>query len=781
MEYLIVDREMIVLEASFGVNQFADYPEQAIIGQDVRIAFPEFIGAEEALSAVFLGAQDSFELKGIARESNSKNHFYVDIYIVALEDDEKFTNSLIICFEDVTEKMILRQNLVHQANEANLLLHALTVSKDYVDKVITAMNEALLVTDAAGQIKTVNPAAISLFGYTESELLNQSIKKIFADSETINLAQPELLKNQAIVCCSKSGAEIYVEFSLAAIQADLSNRQDYVYIGRDITERKHTEQELQVARYKAEQASQAKSLFLANMSHEIRTPMNGVLGVTELLLGTDLSAEQMEFVEMIRLSGNMLLSLINEILDVSKLEAGEMRLEIKDFDLYACIEEVVELITTQAHVKGLEINACIDRRVPRQVRGDGHRLRQILTNLIGNAVKFTSRGEVIIQVQLQTLEENIADIMFSVQDTGIGMAAEDLDKLFKPFSQVDASTTRKYGGTGLGLSISKQLATLMGSNITVTSQPRQGSNFWFTLSLPVSTQLSETKFSTSPFSSPNLTSSLRLLVIDDNITSCQAITEQASQWNIKVDTAANAIALLFLQEQFHRGITYDLVLIDLLMPQLDGLTLGSQIKLHSHFQQIPLILLVTTNQFALAQHASVFGFNNYLVKPVKIQRLWQAIHTTFLAIQAEKTSVEIRTEITKRVIAKSKILLVEDNQINQKVALKQLHSFGYEVDVANNGSEALQLWETNRYQLILMDCQMPVLDGYETTREIRRRESQLTNPYTPIVIVAMTANAMKDDRPECLAVGMDDYISKPWQKEQLRTLLAHWINSTSMP
>ncbi len=644
--------------------------------------------------------------------------------------------------------------------------------------------------DRDGNLLYVNPAMADIlcrFGYDLSgkpDILPDNLPALAATCllEGRTLTSQDVVRGEA--CFSWTLCPVPSHGLVRAFAIDLGEiHATHRTLNETADRLRESNRQLDQALQQAQAAARAKSSFLAMITHELRTPMNGVIGMASLLLDTPLTEEQRSFTNTIQQCGEAQLSLINDVLECSKIEAGKLELEQLDFHLRTTVEDVLSQFAERAQRKGLEITGLVHAAVPNALRGDPGRLRQVLTNFVGNAIKFTERGEVTLQAFLESDTASGVTIKFEVTDSGIGISEEVQARLFQAFTQADSSTTRKYGGTGLGLAISKQLVELMGGTVGLRSQPGQGTTFWCTAT-----------FQKQPVCAPAIVPSVelsgrRILIVDDNESNRTILHHLVSGWGMQDGQARNADeAIQMLEQAAAAGAPYDAAVLDMLMPGKDGLQLAQDIRTHRQGAGVRLIVLTSLIQPGHAERARRAGFTAYLTKPVRHDQLQGCLRVVFglqqpatpAAAGGDAGPALAPTLVTRHTLAEQRIrprvLVAEDNVVNQKLAVRMLERIGYQPDVVSNGQEAVAAFERGLYSVIVMDCQMPMMDGYEATRRIReleqRADSTRTRAHVPII--ALTANAMPGDRERCKAAGMDDYLTKPVKTDDLGKILERW-------
>jgi two-component system sensor histidine kinase/response regulator len=649
--------------------------------------------------------------------------------------------------------------------------------KLFSDAIASAL-DCFILTDVKGKITYANESFIRAFGYTHEEFLKLHVSKLDSDP----MIAKQVMQDVAVkgkwtgeVMNIRKNKEIFpCILSAFIIKDDKGNPKGTMGILRDITERKRAEENLRKAKKEAEEANRLKSEFLANMSHEIRTPMNAIIGMTDLTLDTELTDEQREYLKIVKESGHALLELIDDILDLSKIEADKFELETIDFDLRALVESAADALAPRASFKGLELACLIHHGVPTFLRGDPGRLRQILVNLGGNAIKFTEKGEVVIGVELKKETEDGATLLFSVTDTGIGIPKDKQTKIFESFTQADGSTTRKYGGTGLGLFISRRLVELMDGKIGLESQPGKGSCFWFTTTLEKQKEFQHV----SPTLVPADIRGKRILVVDDNKTNRTILAKMLESFGCSPEAVENGDeAIKTLERATHKEKFFDLVFLDMQMPQMDGEETLRAIKDDPEIRDVAVVMLTSVGVRGDVARLQALGCAGYLVKPIKQSQLFDMIVTVFnrekIEVQEKPLPIVSRHTIEEEKRRRIRILLAEDNPTNQKLTVILLKKAGYSVDALEDGQKVMEVLNRASYDLVLLDVQMPEMDGFETARAIREKERGRKH----IPIIAITAHAMKGDRERCLQAGMDDYVSKPIEPKKLFETIKKWTQT----
>lgn len=757
---ITTDAQGAILSLNPAAERLLGYAANDVAGRAIRSLFIE------GPSAAALTVPESLFESWIRPQEGEP----VPVEVSISRGEEGEQRFVLLALRDIRERLVTEERL-------RLLSVALESAANGV-----------LITRASGVIIWANPAFYRLTGYEADEVIDKTpsflcsgrqsarfYAQLWGTISTGAVWVGELINRR------KDGLEYSEEMTITPIKNAQGEIANFIAVKSDITERKLAQEALERAKQAAESMSQAKSEFLANMSHEIRTPMNGVLGMLTFLKDTRLLAAQREYVDVALNSATSLMSIIDDILDFSRIEAGKLALDPLPFDLHVALEDVIRLLQNKAQEKGLDLILHYSPDLPFRFVGDAGRIRQVVTNLVGNALKFTERGYVLVHVMAEAKVENGLGLRITVEDTGIGIPENQLGNIFDKFTQADTSTTRKYGGNGLGLAICRQLLALMGGTISVESQEGKGSSFTCHLPLTLDPEAVQT-----PLLASDLKKS-RFLIVDGSRLYRRILNEQFESWGLEckvVDSGAEALYELRSASMGEKP--YHFVLIDDQLADIDFNTLAQNIRQDPQLTALRLVLITAAGQRGDARRAKEAGYSAYLVKPVRSSDLLEALSSvnkrsgssalvTRYSIEEEKRQTTPASEDSKPIPAF--VLIAEDNLVNQKVAVGVLQRFGCRVEVAVNGSEALEMLAKKRYDMVFMDCQMPVMDGYEATRILRERETRLALPHLPVI--AMTAHAMQGAREECLASGMDDYVSKPLDWRILRQTLERWFKGAA--
>ncbi|MBV8358052.1 MAG: PAS domain S-box protein [Deltaproteobacteria bacterium] len=755
---MVCDTNLMLSDVNERTLELTGYTRAELIGNKLPLLFNDPAAATEALAKALDQSHAHCEFSLLTKNAAE---IPVSLNAATFKNGEGASGKIMVALRDISEEK--------RVQRTNLLLAS----------VVEASAEAIFSINLPElNISSWNPGATKLFDYTAAEAVGRNANLLVPLERRAELAQrfqrirqDRKTEQYETVCMCKGGDPIAVAVTLAPILDDAGVVTAASVTMQDIGDRHRMEAELTKARDAAMEAARVKSEFLANVSHEIRTPLNSIIGLSGLLLDTPLTPAQHEFVSDIRDSGDALLSLINNILDFSKMSAGKLLFEAIDFDLKNTVEEAVELIVQQARRKDLELTVAIDPEVPRLLRGDPGRLRQILLNLLSNGIKFTEHGQVDLAVSKISENPHEAVLRFEVHDTGIGIAPEKQSLLFRPFTQIDASTTRHYGGTGLGLSIVRELVEAMHGTTAVTSRLGEGSTFWFTVRL--ARQMNGSQPAAKHFV-PVMGATV--LIVDDNAHSRQILESLVSSWGMRARSAATAEEGLAILRSADSNEAYQVALLDVMMPGLDGIEMARRMQSEPALAKIPVVFVSSVGaRPEFAPRIAGLEIAGWLMKPIPQSSLYNELVRVLTSSDESLVTIEQSSGHRASVVSRFQlpsgvnphVLLAEDNPINQKVAKLQLAKVGLQVDAVGNGREAVEAAMRCHYDLIFMDCQMPELDGYEATRELRRREPAETHSK----VIAMTAHALPGDREKCLAAGMDAYISKPVTQEALETAL----------